>query len=175
MRVIKRKLYVVLIGLIFGCGVYEPIELVPDYIRTLQIEPFKNETQQIGLSSDLTQEVINEFIKEGRLTVVNAENSDSVLEGTIIEYSKIPLSYDENFIAQEYQITLIVNLAYSDKIKKLKLWQDVRTGLTGGIETSVKYNVGADAAFAETEEEARQRLIEDISRKILHRTIYGWE
>ncbi len=162
-------------GFISGCGVYEPIEVVPDYIRTLYIKPVKNETQQIGLSSALTQEVINEFVKEGRLTVVGSENSDSSLEATIVEYSKLPIAYNEHLIAQEYKLTMIVNLKFYDHVKKLKLWEDIRMELSGGIESNLKYYVGQEVEFAETEEEARQRLIEDIAGKILHRTVYGWE
>jgi len=62
---------IILAGMI-SCGVYQPIEIVPDHVRTIRINPVKNETQQIDLSSDLTEEVTNEFIREGRLTVDGA-------------------------------------------------------------------------------------------------------
>ncbi|MFH1415027.1 MAG: LptE family protein [Elusimicrobiota bacterium] len=162
-------------GFFSGCGVYNPIEVVPDHIRTLNIKTFRNETQQIELTSALTEKVTDEFVREGRLTVVNTKESDSSLEGTIINYSKAPLGYDENFVAQQYMITLIVNIRFYDHINGVRLWEDIREDHTGGIETSVTYDVRPDAPFIETEEEARQRLLEDTAKKILHRTIYGWE
>ncbi|MFW6172260.1 MAG: LptE family protein [Elusimicrobiota bacterium] len=172
----KLTMFIILLQLmIIGCGVYEPMEIVPDHIQTIRIVPFKNETQEMGLSSELTEEVINEFIKDGRLTVVNSDKADSILKGTIIEYTKIPISYDENFIATEFKLNMIINLSYYDNIEKLKLWEDKREGFDGGIENWVKYYVQQNAEFVETEEEAIQRLVEDTADKILHRTVYGWE
>jgi outer membrane lipopolysaccharide assembly protein LptE/RlpB len=171
----KKYLLAVFGLLLCGCGVYEPIEIVPDHIQTIRIEPFENNTQQIGLIADLTEELVNEFIKEGRLTVVSAPDADSTLKGTIVEYSKIPLSYDENFVVQEYKLTMIVNLKYYDNIQKVRLWEYTREDLLGGIEVWVKYYVGPDSAIPETEEEARDRLVEDVAEKILQRVVYGWE
>lgn len=176
---IKKRLSIIIIFIVSflfsGCGVYEPIEIVPDHIRTIQILPFKNKTQQIRLGTDLYEEVTNEFIKEGRLTVLSTNDADSSLETSIIEYSKIPIAYDENFIAQEYKLKMILNLKFNDHINRVKLWEDVREDLSGGIETSIKYYVGQEEEFAETEEEAKQRLIQDAAKQILQRTIYGWE
>ncbi|MBN2406873.1 MAG: hypothetical protein JXJ19_04175 [Elusimicrobia bacterium] len=172
---IKKYILVSLFFMIAGCSVYEPIGIVPDHIQTVRIEPFRNQTQQVRLSTDLTDLVVDKFIKEGRLSVVDTQNADSTLIGTIIEYTKMPIAYDENFVAQEYQLTMIVNLKYNDNIQKLKMWEDKKEGLSGGMEAWVKYYVGQDPVIAETEEEARQRLLEDLSTKILHRTLYGWD
>ena len=160
-----------------GCAVvslYEAVEVVPDNIRNVYIEPVRNETQQVSLSIDLTEKIIDEFIKEGRLTVVGPEEADSTLRTTIIEYSKIPIAYDENFITEEYKLTIIVDLRYYDNIKKVKIFEEVRQDLLGGIEVWVKYYVGKDIELVETEEEARERLIEDVAKEILRRTVYGW-
>jgi outer membrane lipopolysaccharide assembly protein LptE/RlpB len=174
-NLLKNILLITAVMFFAGCGVYEPIEVIPDHIQTVRIQPIRNETQQIELTSDLKEEVINEFIKEGRLTVVSNEDSDSVLDITILDYSKMPIDYDENFVAQEYKLTMIINLKFYDNINQVKLWEDVRNDLTGGIEAWVTYFVGTDTEFAETEEEARTRLIQDVSKKILHRTVYGWD
>ena len=176
MKRAAEKIFIafVFVGII-SCGVYQPIEVVPDHVQTIRINPVKNETQQIELSSDLTEEITNEFIREGRLTVVNRNDADSSIDVTVIEYTKIPISYDENFVAQEYKLNMILNLRFFDRVNKVKLWEDIRENLTGGIEAYVKYYAGPDPEFSETEDEARQRLIEDVAKLILQRTIYGWE
>lgn len=160
-----------------ACSVYQPIEIVPDHIRTIRIEPIKNKTQQIRLTSELSEQLIDEFTKEGRLTVLNTNNADSALEIIIIEYSKIPILYDENFVAEEFKVNMIINLKYYDLIKKVMLWEDTRVGLAGGIETWVNYNVdiGKDSGFTETEEEVRYRLVIDTAKQIMQRTVLGWE
>ncbi|MGM0441654.1 MAG: LptE family protein [Elusimicrobiota bacterium] len=158
-----------------GCGAYQPMEIVPDSIQSIRIKQFKNETDQIDFSEKLTEEVTDQFIREGRLTVKNSDNADSILEGTIYEYKKIPISYDENFITEEYRLTMIVNLTYYDMQREVKLWEEKREDYSGGIETSVTYYVGDTEGITETEDEAWERLIERASEKILNRTLYGWE
>lgn len=160
---------------IAGCGAYQPREIVPDQIRSIRIKQFDNKTDQMDFSEKLTEEVTTQFMREGRLTVENTENADSVLEGSIHEYKKIPISYDENFITEEYRLTMIVNLAYYDMEEEVKLWEEKREDHTGGIETSVTYYVGESQGITETEDEAWERLIERAAEKILNRTLYGWQ
>ncbi len=176
----KIQFYILSLAAVFiaGCGVYEPINIVPDEIQNIRIEQFENKTGQIDIASDLTDEVIDNFIKDGRLTVVSSSDADSRLKGTVIEYKKIPVSYDANFIVTEYGLVLIVNLSYCDMINELKLWEETREDFasgSGGIETRVKYYVDDDSGVSETELEARERLLKDAADKISRRTIYGWE
>jgi len=158
-----------------GCGVYEPVEILPDHLRSLRVDPVSNETSRIGLGQDLTQQLIDDFVREGRFNVTGSENADAILFTTIAEYSRIPIAYDENFVAQEYKITMIVNLQFVDNIEKVRLFDESREGLLGGIEAWVNYNASPDMGFVETEEEAQERLIREISEQIIQRTIYGWD
>ena len=173
----KKTLFIIitLSSILLGCGVYEPIDIIPDHLQTVRIEPVNNETAQIGISTELTRELIDEFIKEGRFTVTSARDADSVLYTTVAEYSQIPISYDENFVVQEYKLTVIANLEFVDNIERVRLWEEQRKGFTGGIEAWVNYSVSPETGFVETEEEARQRLIRDLAQRILHRTVYGWD
>ncbi len=167
-----------LIALVFfsaACAVYEPVEIVPDHIRTIYIEPFENDTQQLRLGAHLTRELTNDFIRDGRFSVSGRSGADSILSGTIVEYKKIPISFDENFIAEEYSLSMIVNLSFLDNIEKVTLWEEKWDELKGGLETRVRYYVGTDRAFTETEEDARERLIEEMSDAIVRRTVYGWK
>ncbi len=154
---------------------YEPVEIVPDHIRNVRVVPVRNQTSQIGISTDMTEQIEEEFIREGRLRVTDSRDADSALYTTVVRYNKIPVSYDENFIVEEYQLSMVVELVFVDNIKELRLWEEKRKDHRGGIEASVIYNVSHDRGYTETEEEARQRLIKEIARRILQRTIYGWE
>ncbi len=174
-KIILQSVSLLMLTLYVGCGVYQPIEIVPDRIRTVRIKQFDNRTDQIDFSEKLTEEVTNQFIREGRLTVKNTEDADSVLEGTISEYKKIPISYDANFITEEYRLIMIVNLVFYDMQERVKLWEEKREDYSGGIETSVTYYVGDTRGITETEDEAWERLIERASEKILNRTLYGWQ
>lgn len=158
-----------------GCGVYEPIEILPDHLRSIRIDTVRNETSQVSLGRDLTQQLIDDFVREGRFNVTASEDADAILFTTIAEYSIIPIAYDENFVAQEYKLTMIVNLQFVDNIERVRIFDDRREGLSGGLEAWVNYNASPDMGFVETEEEARERLIRDLSERILQRTIYGWD
>ncbi|MGM0568277.1 MAG: LptE family protein [Elusimicrobiota bacterium] len=158
-----------------GCAVYEPVEIVPDHIRNIYIAPFENESHQLGLSEELTSQVTNDFIRNGRFSVVSREDADSILRGSIVEYKRIPISFDENFIAEEYSLSMAVDLSFTDRIEKQVLWKEEWDELKGGIEARVRYYVGSDRAFTESEESARERLIEEMSDIIVRRTVYGWK
>ncbi|NLB34749.1 MAG: LptE family protein [Elusimicrobia bacterium] len=158
-----------------GCGAYEPVEILPDHLRSLRVNSVSNETSQIGLGQDLTQQLIDDFVREGRFKVTGSDDADAILFTTIADYSKIPISYDENFVAQEYKITMVVNLQFVDNIDRVRIFDESRKGLVGGIETWVNYNASPDLGFVETEEEAKERLIREISERIIQRTIYGWD
>jgi hypothetical protein len=180
MKKFKVQFWVLSLAAVFaaGCGVYEPIGIIPDEIRDVRIEQFENKTSQTDISEDLTEEVINNFIKDGRLTVVSRSDADSRLKGAIVEYRKIPVSYDANFIVNEYRLVMVVNLWYYDLVNEVKLWEEVRrdpASGTGGIEARVRYYVGEEMGVTETEEEARQRLIKDAADRITRRTLHGWE
>jgi hypothetical protein len=164
----KRAAFILLPLILAGCSSYQPQpQLIPQYIRKIAVRPFINHTSQYGLEDKLTPRIRDEFIKDGRFTVVNEDNAGGVVVGEITYYFLQPLSYGANFEPQQYKLRVLLNLYFIDKVENVTLWQEPNfegvqiftpSTLPGGI----------------TEEEARENVWRDLAQKILTRTIGGF-
>jgi hypothetical protein len=70
------------------------------------------------MEMDLTRAVIREIEAKTPYKVVQCGDADTELIGTIVNFTKIPLSYNQLNEIREGETTLVVNL----------VWKDVRTG-----------------------------------------------
>ncbi len=165
--------------LLGGCS-YVPTEVLPEYIHNIYIPVFVNKTSKYGLEDKLTEAVIDEFLRDGKLGVTNKSEADGMLLGEIVEYRLEPISYDANNVVEQYKLWVVVNLTFWDLKKNEILWRDYRHsvngGYQGGIEEYVRYYVTSQAGeVVETEEEAQDRLVQTLSEDIVKRTAYGWK
>ncbi len=155
------------IGLI-GCTGYAPSpQILPPNIRKIAIPTFENKTIYYGMEEKFTMRVIEEFLRDGRLEITKDDNADATLKATITRYMLEPLTYNSNFVIEEYKLWVIFDLALYEKGKEEPLWQEnniqgvyrfFAPTLPGGI----------------TEEDAREKLWDILSSDILRRTIYGF-
>lgn len=161
-------LYSSLVTLFIGCQIYTPQpQLIPQHVRKIAIRPFVNETSQYGLEEKLTLKVTDEFVRDGRYTVVKEPDADGIIVGKITHYILQPLTYGENFQPLQYKLRILLNLYFIDRVNNVTLWEEPNlegvhiysaSTLPGGI----------------TEEEAREIIWDDLSQKILTRTVEGF-
>ena len=162
-----------------GCG-YTTKTILPNHIKTIHIAPIKNSidlTGEIsdknrfrvyrpGLEVDLTNAIMNRFIFDGNLKVVNREKADAIVEAKLVDYRRDPLRYSEGDDIQEYRLSItldvVVHLAIGHKV----LWHI--TGLTG--DTSFFLS----GARALSEDEAVAKAVEDVARRVVDKTIELW-
>ena len=182
----KRNLYfcgVILGLLVMAGGCYTPqttagVEILPVRIKTIAIPVFDNKTPYYSINEDLTTKTIEKFIQNGRLTVGDAKTADCLLKGEIVKYWIVPLSYNENDVVEQKQLKVIVNLALLDAQNENvvlweETWRETQAGTEiGGIVKEVRFFVSGETA--ETEEDARARIVEELAEEIVKRTIYGW-
>jgi hypothetical protein len=88
-------------------------------IHSIAIPVFKNKTVKYGLEESLTKHVIDAFIKDNRLKVVDKDLAESILLGEITGYNRIPFSYDEYANVKDYKIELSLKLVYKDSTEKV--------------------------------------------------------
>lgn len=111
---------------LLGCG-YALIgqgSSVPSDIHSIAIPTFTNTSQEPGMETTFTQVVREEFIKNGRLTVVENKKADWIMKGEINEYYLKPVSFDsrDNVVAYWIEMTLSIELTDA-KSKKIILQQ----------------------------------------------------
>ncbi len=169
-----RKLYVCAVMasffIISGCsGPYRPApQILPQNIKKVFIKPFVNSTSQYGLEEKLKLAVIDEFIRDGRLAVVNNESeAEGSLVGEISKYILQPLTYDANMVTQQYKLWILVNVYFVDKTHNVTLWAEPNL-------ESIQIYYDSTLPGGMTEEEARQIIWENMARNITKRTVDGF-
>ena len=121
--------WVVLSIIVFSAGCGYALagrgSFLPDYIETIGIPMFENETTAFEVEQLLTQQVRQEFIGRGQYRVV-AETSDvdAVLEGTIRNISIQPASFTAKQQVSRYVLTLTVQIEFRDMTTNDVLWEN---------------------------------------------------
>lgn len=155
-----------------GCSApYTPApQILPTHIKKVFIRPFVNTTPQYGLEEKLTLQVIDEFVRDGRLAVVNNENdADGVIVGEINRYILQPLTYDANMVTVQYKLWVLLNVYFVDRVNNVTLWSEPNME---GIQ--IFTDQAHDPVGGKTEEEVRQLIWDNLSRDIVTRTIQGF-
>lgn len=124
MRWIKQASWTVGIAglcLIFGCGYTQKAHL-PGDIKTIAVHTFKNEippkeqfAYRPGLEVELTNAIIDRFIFDGNVKVVDESKADAVLEGAIISYEQEGVRFDRLESIEEYRLYLVVKFKLIDR------------------------------------------------------------
>jgi outer membrane lipopolysaccharide assembly protein LptE/RlpB len=157
----------VAVGAGLSCGNYTFNPNVPGYIKSIAIPLFKNpRTFKYGAERVLTDAVIDEFVADGTLEVADESVADSKLQVEIVNYKKEALSYDVQEVVKEYNLAIVVSATFTDLINNQVLWQEPSM-----YEAVTYYAIGPNA---ETEDDALDRLAEELARKIVNRTLQGW-
>ena len=123
-------------------------------------------TFKYGAERVLTDSVIDEFVADGTLDVAGEDVADSKLQVEIVNYKKEALSYDVQEVVKEYNLAIVVSGTFTDLINNQVLWQEPSM-----YESVSYYAIGPNA---ETEDDALDRLAEELARKIVNRTLQGW-
>jgi len=152
-----------------GCASpYTPApQILPAHIKNVYIRPVVNNTSQYGLEEKLTLKVIDEFVRDGRLKVVNTEpEADGVIVIEISKYILQPLTYDANMVTEQYKLWVLLNVHFVDRVQNVTMWNEPNME---GIQ--IYYDV---ARGGPTEEEVRETLWDGLSRDIVKRTVQGF-
>ncbi len=157
---------------LLGCSkyYYNPApQVLPQYIRKLAVRAFANKTQQYGLEDKLTLAVQTEFNRDGRYQITTEDQAEGVLIGDITRYILEPLSYDTNHVPTQYKLWILVDVTFYDKVKNVTLWKE------SNMNGELRYYVASSGLpGAQTEDEARETIWDQLSRDIAKRTFEGF-
>jgi outer membrane lipopolysaccharide assembly protein LptE/RlpB len=100
---------------------------LPEDIENLYVETFENRTQWVDMDQRLNEALTLEWVRRGRLRLVDsAAKADVVLAGVIQGLAVVPVSYDEQGRANEYQMNLQAAVQLKDVRgdEPVVLWED---------------------------------------------------
>ena len=107
--------------LVGGCG-YKLVgtgrSTLPSHITSVAIPLFANQTLEPELEKDITSAVRQEFIKDGRLKVVDVGSAAALLEGRLIGYTLEPVAFDVSDRVTQYRVVISVHITFKDMVKE---------------------------------------------------------
>ncbi len=123
-RGLIRLVFAVTLGAVSGCGYHTvgaATHLPPD-ARTLSVPLFATHTETYHTETALTDAVIREFAARSRMRVTPAQGGspDVVLQGTILQETVAPLTYNTTTQqSSSFLITLVVSVTLKDREGKV--------------------------------------------------------
>jgi hypothetical protein len=161
MRALKFFLPGLAAAALAGCAAYHlgPVNGVQAGEKTIEVQPFNNQTLQPRLGDTITQSLRERLQTDATYHLATRDPGDVVVTGVIHQYARQSLGYLSTDVAspENYRVDLVVHVTARDRASgKLILDKDVKG------HTFV--HVGADLASAERQ--AMPLLAEDLARNI---------
>jgi len=167
MTLSKIKIYFILLFLLVlsGCAHYSFKGALPSYLKTISIPIFDDQSAWPGLQEDLTNRLVDTFIENNSLQVIDDENSaDLVLKGTITSVQERYPNITQQENVEETQMWVNVRVQCINSHTKKPLWSGSLSnfGTLSGAGTLDQKNAAVS--------EAVDKLVIDI----LNKTIGAW-
>jgi hypothetical protein len=138
-------------------------------VKTVAVPVFTNDTLEYDIERELTERIIDAFIRDNHLKVVGEREADAVLIGRITTYENKVFSFTGNETAEEYIVKIVVAASLKDQVQNKELWKNDR--MEGTATYAVVDRPGKPAM---TEQEGRRTAIQDLADDILSRTMEQW-
>ena len=140
---------------------------VPSHLKTITISISVDRTGsgEASLSDDFTNELINKFLNDNTLQVAERNNSDALLECTILSLTDSPQVVTGGEDIQTRRITLNAKVVYRDLVQKKNIFERNFTNYGD-------YDSSADIIAAR--EDAISSAIDKITEDILLGVVSNW-
>jgi hypothetical protein len=152
-----------------ACAYTTSVASLPAHLKTIAIPVFENATNEYTLENDITEAVIQRFVQDNHLRIVDERSANAVLKGRIIMYKNSVFGISPQNLAQEYRVTIAVSVVFKDQVKNRELWHDDNL-----IKTANYYVQNVPGQAASTELDGRKNAILKIADEILTRSVQGW-
>jgi len=146
-----------------ACGPYSFREGGRGKLGSIAVPLFENRTAEYGIRELLTEGVIDRFIKDGSVPVVNEKRADAVLRGVVTGYRRDPYTYDAAERVKEYKVTITISARLEDAAHRQVIWEDEALEQWGIFE-----------ADSETEDQGKERAVAKLAEDVVNRTVKGW-
>jgi outer membrane lipopolysaccharide assembly protein LptE/RlpB len=151
-----------------GCG-YSLRTSLPPGINSVHVPVLVNRTQEPGIEDFITQALTQAVVGTGVRIAANAREADAILEGSIVEYRLVSLSFDSSANVTAYRLIIGLALTFKDLKQNKILWKQDR------IEERADFLVaGQVTQTLAREEEAVQRAAVDVARAIVSFAFEGF-
>jgi hypothetical protein len=151
------------------CGYYHSTSRGRTLHGTIAIPFLENHTAQPDLELRATEALIAAVESDGGLRLVPRGQERYLLTGNVARYGEAPFSIGDTGAADEYKLSLVLQLSFRDQETGEDLWQDRR------FSGSESFFVEGSAAGAElTRDRAEEKALEQIIDAVLNAIFGDW-
>ncbi len=149
-----------------GCGYTNP-NVYNGPHKSIYVKNWKNRTSQLGLDTDLYRSLTEWFQNSSAISVVREKKgADLILAGEIVSMTLPSLAYNSNNVASTVKVRLQVRYILKE-IASGKILMEVPDQIW-----TEEYTVNVSSSVnSKSEEDALERIVNDISKRIYQRTI----
>ncbi len=151
-----------------GCGYTASPALLPQHLKTVAIPVFENGTPEAALEQELTDAVVQRFVKDNHLKIVDEKSANAVIRGKVTQYKNAVFGFSSTAQANEYRVTVGVQVTFKDLVKNREMWSDQI------VKSSNYYVQDVPGQEAKTELDGRKEAIIKIADEVLSRSVEGW-
>ena len=159
-----------------GCG-YSTRSTLANRFQTIHIETFENKISFAQESNrrnlyfplievDTRNAIVDRILFDGNLKSREAGSADLTLSGILKNYRRVGLRFTDNDDVEEYRVYITVGLQLWDNQENEIMWEE-----PSFVGEATYFVSGPEAS---SEEEAVDRAVEDLARRIVERVIEDW-
>ncbi len=160
------NIFIFLLLFISGCGYTTKAYFLPSSIKGVNIQTFKNNTDEPNLENELKTKLVSVFQDDGHLRIASSDEADAYLRGEIIGYTRQAMRYASDEAVQEYRLIISVNFEFIERSSGKPI---VKANNFSG---NASYYLSGAAAKSETR--ARAEALDNLSRLMLNKIITLW-
>jgi len=162
-----------LLWFIAGCGVYSFNPGGKSSIKTIAVSQIENKTIEAGLSSRMTDLIVDAFISEGSMKVVSAKDADAIISGTLTDYKREAYTYDESDNVSQYVVKLVFDVILQKGESEEPIWKEIFYS-EGYYSTDVGTSDASAIQVATDEEGAQVQAAQKLVQDVINRTTKSW-
>jgi hypothetical protein len=137
---------------------------LPSYIQSVAIPIFIDRTAYPGVQEKVTDSVIEAFVADNTLKVVDESKADIVLNGTVQSVRERPAAVKAGETVTESHLYVSVKVVCEDIKNSKKLFDKVFS----------QYGITSYTAGQDEKDKAVEEAIQLITEDILNTTLGGW-
>lgn len=163
---IKHILYLLSGIILSGCAYSFTGSSIPSDMKTIAIPVFDDVSgyTEAGLREALTNSLIQRFIQDNALQVIDRKFSDTILEGIILNVRDEPYVITGSEKVNSRRVVIQVRVRFIDQRSKKQLWE----------KSFSQYSDYASEGGQFAKQQAIQKAIENLIEDILLATVSDW-
>lgn len=148
-----------------GCGFYHTTSRGRALSGTVALSFLDNRTSQPDLEITATEALIEAIEDDGGLTIVPNGSEQYQITGSVVRYGEAPFSISETGSADEYKLTIVLQLSFRNRELGEDVWSDRR--FTGSESFFIEGSeAGAELTRDRAEEKALEQIVDDVLNAI---------